>query len=83
MAATVLGLAACDPAKRPSDSTSTTTVIDSNAKTTTVTDSAKPDTVKLADQKTTGKKSGGALSNTSLQAVKDSIKKDSAKLSRK
>lgn len=85
VAATVLSLAACgdgDKAKKPNDSTSTT-VIDSTTKTTGVVDSTKTDTVKVTVQKAPGKKTGGALSSTSLQAVKDSIKKDSAKMSRK
>lgn len=85
VAAMALSLAACDPKHKgnndPDDSTSTT-VIDSNSKTTGVIDSVKTDTAKVAAQKT-GKKSGGALSSTSLQAEKDSIKKDSARLSRK
>lgn len=82
-AATILSLASCscNSGKKPIDSTSTT-VIDSNTKTTGVIDSTKTDTVKIASQKA-GKKSGGALGPTSLQAEKDSIKKDSARLSQK
>lgn len=87
VAATVLSLASCgdgDKAKKGPDSTSTT-VIDSNTRSTAVIDSTKHDTVtKVVAQKTPVKSSGGgALSNTSLQSVKDSIKKDSARLSRK
>lgn len=84
IAAIALSLASCscNQTKKPIDSTSTT-VIDSNSKTTGVIDSTKTDTVKVASQKTATSKTGGALSSTSLQAEKDSIKKDSAKLSRK
>ena len=84
VAAAVLSLAACGDKtkKQPVDSTSTT-IIDSNTKTTGVIDSTQHDTVKVAVQKTPGKKSDAALSNTSMQAMKDSIRKDSAKLSRK
>ncbi|MGN6178876.1 MAG: hypothetical protein ACTHNW_06830 [Mucilaginibacter sp.] len=84
VAAIALSLASCscNQTKKPIDSTSTT-VIDSNAKTTGVIDSTKADTVKVAGPKTTGKKTGGALGSASLQAEKDSIKKDSARLSRK
>ena len=85
-AATVLSLAACDPKHKGNNSgpdSASTTVIDSNTKTTGVIDSTKTDTVKVAVQKAPGKKSGGALSDASMQAMKDSIKKDSARLSRK
>jgi len=86
MAGMALSLAACDPKHKGNnngpDSTSTT-VIDSNTKTSATIDSAQHDTVRVAEQKPAGKKSGGASSSTSLQAVKDSFKKDSAKLSRK
>jgi predicted small lipoprotein YifL len=87
MATTVLSLAACgggDKAKKPIDTTSTT-VIDSSTKTTTVIDSTKHDTVKVAEQKNPAKRSGSgdALGSASMRAMKDSIRKDSAKLSRK
>jgi predicted small lipoprotein YifL len=88
VAATVLSLAACgDKTKKqtPEDSTSTT-VIDSTTKTTTVIDSTKHDTVKVAEQKTPHKRSGNGsdpLNSASMRAMKDSIKKDSARMSRK
>ena|ERR1700744_1971679 len=88
VAAMVLSLAACDPKHKGNnngpDSTSTT-VIDSNSstKTTTVIDSTKTDTVKVAAQKAHGKRSGGSDGGSSMQAVRDSFKKDSAKMSRK
>ncbi len=84
VAATVLSLAACGDKnkKQPVDSTSTT-VIDSNTKTTAVIDSTKTDTGKFAAQQTPGKKSGDASVASSERAIRDSFKKDSAKMSRK
>ena len=85
VAVAVLSLAACgDKTKKPPVDFTSTTVIDSNTKTTGVIDSTQHDTVtKVAAQKTPGKRSGGSPGSTSMQAMKDSIKKDSAKLSRK
>jgi predicted small lipoprotein YifL len=87
VAASVLALASCGDQgkakKQPIDSTSTT-VIDSSTKTTTVIDSTKHDTVKIAEkQKNTGKRQGSNADPASMSAMRDSIRKDSAKLSRK
>lgn len=81
VAAMALSLAACDPAHKPSDSTSTTTTVDSmSTKTVSNVDSTGHDSSKLAAQTTAGKKA--ADGSASLQAVKDSLKKDSAKIAK-
>jgi predicted small lipoprotein YifL len=88
-AVSVLSLAACgggDKAKKPADSISTTVKIDSSTKTSTVIDSTAKDTaqktVATVSPMPTGKVHDD-LGSSSMRAVKDSIKKDSAKMSRK
>jgi len=82
----LLAFAACDPkhsnSKGP-DSTSTSVKIDSSTKTTTEIDSTAKDTSQKASAQVSAPKSHSGSGSTSLRAVEDSIKKDSAKLSRK
>jgi predicted small lipoprotein YifL len=85
IAVTVLSLAACgDKTKKQGpDSTSTNVKIDSTTKTTTTIDSTAKDTSQKVSAQVSAPKSHSGSGSTSLRAVEDSIKKDSAKLSRK